>query len=209
MDRTSPKASQEGPSSSKRRETPIWFISLKPSHAETFSCDSDLIKEARLCFFSMYPCDWVHDGTNDLSKIFRELAEGASLLGEAIHEIQLSWTGPGELKQANYALHSMPKGLRFLRAVPTMESPKVMGLMGIHNSNALLHFAGYTYHPWCGKEGQNEKTVVNHLSTTHYRLGLVCDWCFGCPTVTSDTLHWHGYQNCQRYSVTSRAGSSN
>ena len=29
--------------------------------------------------------------------------------------------------------------------------------------------------------------MVNHLKTTHYRLGLVCDQCFGCPTVMSDT----------------------
>ena len=63
-----------------------------------------------------------------------------------------------------------------------------MGLMGIHDPNALWCYAGYTYCPWCGKEGQNEGTVVNHLRTTHYRLGLVCDWCFGCPSVMSDSL---------------------
>ena len=137
MNETSSKASQEGPPSSKRRETLIWFTSLKPSHTGAFSHDSDLVKEARLHFFSTHPCDWVNDGTNDLFNLFRELAVGTSLLGEAIHEIQLSWTGPGELKQANYALRSMPKGLRFLRVVPTMESPKVMGLMGIHDPNAL------------------------------------------------------------------------
>ena len=56
-----------------------------------------------------------------------------------------------------------------------MESLKVMGLKGIYDSDALWHFAGYTYCPWHGKEGQNEGTVVNHLRTTHYRLGLVCD----------------------------------
>ena len=33
MDETSLKASQEGPSSSKRRETPNWFVSLKPGCA--------------------------------------------------------------------------------------------------------------------------------------------------------------------------------
>ena len=37
-----------------------------------------------------------------------------------------------------------------------MESPKVMGLMGIHDPDALQHFARFTYCPWCGKEGQNE-----------------------------------------------------
>ena len=109
-------------------------------------------------------------------------------MGEAIYKIQLSWTDPEELKQANNALQSLPKGLRFLSVVPTTESPKVMGLMGIHDPDALQHYAGYTYCPWCGKEGQNEGTVVNHLRTTHYRLGLVCDQCFGCPTVTSDSI---------------------
>ena len=137
IDETSPRATQEGPSSSKRRETPIWFASLKPSHAEAFSQDSNIIKEARSYFFSNYSCNWVHDGTSDLSDIFKELAESASLLGEAIYEIQLSWTDPEELKQDNYTLQSLPKGLRFLRVVSTMESPKVMGLMSIHDPDAL------------------------------------------------------------------------
>ena len=67
------------------------------------SQDSDIIKEARICFFLNHPCDWVNDGTNDLSNAFKGLAESAGLLGEAIYEIQLSWTRPKELKQANYA----------------------------------------------------------------------------------------------------------
>ena len=89
-----------------------------------------------------------------------------------------------------------------------MESPKVMGLMGIHDPNTLWHYAGHTYCPWCGKEGQNKGTVVNHLRTTHYRLGLVCNQCFGCQTVMSDTLHQHGCQNCQKYCVASGSGLS-
>ena len=109
------------------------------------------MKEARLHFFSNHSCDWATDHTNDLSDVFRELAESASLLGEAIYKIQLSWTGQEELKQANYALWSLPKGLRFLRVVPAMESPKVMGLMGIHYPDVLQCYAGYTYCPWCGK----------------------------------------------------------
>ena len=121
---------------------------------EAFLWDSSIVKEARSHFFSNHSYDWVHDGTNDLSDVFKELAESAGLLGEAIYEIQLSWTGPEELKQANYALWSLPKGLRFLRAVPASESPKVMGLMDIHDSDALWHYAGYTYCPWCGKEGK-------------------------------------------------------
>ena len=104
MDKTSSKASQEGPSSSKRRETPNWFASLKPSCTDAFSCDSDPMKEARSCYFATHPCDWIHDSTDDLSDIFREIAEGAGLLGKSIHEIQLSLVGPEELKHTNYAL---------------------------------------------------------------------------------------------------------
>ena len=93
--------------------------------------------------------------------------------------------------------------------MPATESPKVMGLMGIHNPDALWHYVGYTYCPCCGKEGQNEGTMVNHLRTTHYSLGLVCNQCSGCPTVMSDSLQQHGCQNCQRYCVASRSGLSN
>ena len=120
----------------------------------------------------------------------------ASLLGTDIHEIEASWTGPEELKQANYTLQSLPKGLKFLRVVPTSESPKVMGLVGIHDPDALWHFARFIYCPWCGKEGQNKGTVVNHLRTTHYRLGLVCDKCQSCPSTTCNTLCLHGHHNC-------------
>ena len=173
IDETTPRAMQEGPSSPKRQEASTWFTSLKPSHAEAFLWDSSIVKEARSHFFSNHSYNFVNDGTNDLSDVFKELAKSTGLLGEAIYEIQLSWTRPEELKQANYALQSLPKGLRFLRVVPTSESPKVMGLMGIHDPDAPWCYAGYTYCPWCGKEGQNEGTVVNHLRTTHYRLGLV------------------------------------
>ena len=98
MDKTSPKTSQEGPSSSKIRETTDWFVSLKPSCTDTFSHDSDPIKEARSHYFATHPFDWIHDNTDDLSDIFRELAEGAGLLGKSIYEIQLSWDGPRGVK---------------------------------------------------------------------------------------------------------------
>ena len=185
-----------GPPNPKKQETPPWFKSLKPSHAEAFLRDSDIVVEARLCFFSKHSYNFVEDSNRDLSQIFKKLAMSASLLGTNIHEIQASWTGSEELKQANYTLQSLPKGLKFLRVVPTSESSKVMGLVGLHDPDALWHFASFTYCPWCGKEGQNEWMVVNHLRTTHYRLGLVCDKCHGCPTTTCDTLHCQCHHNC-------------
>ena len=56
-----------------------------------------------------------------------------------------------------------------------------MGLKGIHDSNALWCFAGFTYCPWCRKIGQNEGTIINHLRTIHYKLGFICNQCYGCP----------------------------
>ena len=72
--------------------------------------------------------------------MFKYLAIRAGLLGTSIYETQSPWTGPEELKQANYVLWSLPKGLKFLQAVPPSESPKVIGLMGIHDPDALCQF---------------------------------------------------------------------
>ena len=189
MDEDFPVVSQEGPLSSKRERNADWSSSLKPSHMDAFSQDPKLVKEARAHYFATHPWDWANDNMADLSNVFRELAQGAGLLGESIHEIQVSWSGPLHLRHANFVLWSLPKGLKFLRVVSTKESPKVMSLEGIHDPDALWHFAGYTYCPWCGKDGQNEGTIVNHLRTVHYKLGLVCNQCYCCPMVTSDTLH--------------------
>ena len=187
-----------GPPSAKKQKTPPWFKLLKPGHAEAFLRDYSIVVVGRLHFFSKHSYNFNQDSNHDLSGIFKKLAVSASLLGTNIHEIEASWTEPEELKQANYTLQSLPKGLKFLRAVPTSDSPKVMGLMGIHDPDALQHFAGFNYCPWCGKEGQNEGTVVNHLRTTHYRLGLVCDKCHSCLTTTCNTLCHHGHHNCHQ-----------
>ena len=133
------------------------------SHAKAFGQDSDLVKEAREAFFSKHSYNFVDEGTHDLSEIYWQMATNATLLGTWIHENQASWMGPDELKQANYSLRVLPKGIKFLHAIPSSESPKVKGLMGIHDPDALCHFSGVTHCPWCGKEGQNEGTMVNHL----------------------------------------------
>ena len=182
--------------SSKRQEVPPWFKALKPSHTEAFSWDSDLAREARREFFSKHSYNFTTDGTHALSEIFKQMAMSADLLGTSIHEIHASWTGPNELKQANYALQSLPKGLKFFHVVPPSESPKVIGLVGMHNPDVLCHFSGIAYCPWCRKEGQNEGTMVNNLWMVHYRLGLVCNRCYDCPPTTSNTLNHHSWQDC-------------
>ena len=151
-----------------------------------------MVREARRGYFSKHSFNFTLEGTHDLSGMFRCLAIRAGLLGTSIYKTQSPCTGPEELKQANYILLSLPKSLKFLQAVPPSETPKVMGLIGIHDPDALCQFGGVTYCPWCGKEGQNEGMVVNHLWTTHYQLGLVCDRCYSCPSTMSNTLCCHG-----------------
>ena len=155
------------------------------------------MKEARKEYFSKHSYTFTMEGTHNLLEVFRWMAKSAELLGTAIYEIQALCTGLDELRQANYTLRSLPKGLKFVHAVPPSESPKVMGLVGIHDPDALHCFNSLTHCHWCGKEGQNEETVVNHLWTVHYRLGLVCNKCNDCPSTLLDTLHCHGWQNCQ------------
>ena len=110
IDESFPMASQEGPLNFKRGKTTGWSSSLKPSHVDAFSWDSGPVKEARECYFTTHPWDWACSNTDDLSDIFRELAQGVGLLGEFIHKIQVSWNGPEELKHDNYILRSLPKG---------------------------------------------------------------------------------------------------
>ena len=82
IDESSPMTLQEGPLDSKRGKTSGWSSSLKPSHADAFSQDSSPINEARECYFASHLWDWAHGNTDDLSDIFRELAQGAGFAGQ-------------------------------------------------------------------------------------------------------------------------------
>ena len=124
------------------------------------------------------------------------MIETTGQLGSEIYEITEAWSGWDELWQANYFLMTLPKGLRFFRVVYPSESPKVMGLVGIHDPDILQHFSGVTHCPSCGKVGQNEGTVMNHLWTVYYKLGLMCEKCFGFPSITSQAIHCHGQNSC-------------
>ena len=147
LGRTTSKVTTEGPLSSKQQEISHWDRAFKPSHAEAFGRDSDLVKEARKEFFSKHSYNFVMEGTHDLSEIFRQMATSTELLGTSIYEIQASRMGPDELKEAYYALRSLPKGLKFLHAVPPSESPKLIGLVEINDPDALCHFSCITHCP--------------------------------------------------------------
>ena len=144
LERTTLKMAFGGPLSSKQQEILHWDRALKPSHVEAFGWDSDLAKKARKEFFLKHSYNFVMEGTCNLSEIFRQMAASAELLGTSIYKIQASRMVPDELKQANYALRSLPKGLKFLCVVPPSESPKVMGLVAIHDPDTLCHFSSIT-----------------------------------------------------------------
>ena len=121
----------------------------------------------------------------------------ANLLGSQVYEIQEVWMGWEDLWYVNNVLKTLPKGLQFFHPVPPMELPKVMDLTRFHNPDALCCFAGVTFCHWCRKEGQNEGTIVNHLWTIHYKLGLVCQKCLCYSSVTLEAIRHHG-QDCKQ-----------
>ena len=63
-----------------------WQTSMKSSRSDAFCWDSDLIKGARVHYFATHPWDWTQRNMNDLSDIFRGLAQSASLLDKCIFE---------------------------------------------------------------------------------------------------------------------------
>ena len=71
------------------------------------------MKEARKEYFKRHSYNFTAEGACNLSEVFRWVAKSADLLGTAIYEIQEVWTEPDELWQANYALRSLQKGLKF------------------------------------------------------------------------------------------------
>ena len=194
---TMSKATLEGPPSSKQWEIIPLHKALTWSHPEAFRQDSSLVRETREEYFKRHCPNFNTENTHNLSDVFQHMAKTAELLGSGIYEIKEVRPGLGKLQQANYMLRTLPKGLKFLRAVPPSTSPKVMDLTGIHDWDALCHFNGVTHCSWCRKEGQNEGTVINHLQRVHYRLGLVCKKCFGCPSTSLETLHHHSQKDCQ------------
>ena len=187
---------EELPHSKWKEEMPF-HKALSRSHQEAFSRDSRLVQKAREDYYQENHPHFNSETSCNLKDIFQNMSESASLLGSKIYEIQETWTGQHKFEYANYALKTLPKGLKFFHPGSPSESLEVMGLSSIHQPEAFQHFNGVTHCPWCGKEGQNEGTVINHLQTMHYKLGLVCKKCFCCPSVTSEAIQCHGQKNCQ------------
>ena len=181
---------EEPPHQKWKDEMPLKKF-LKGGWQKTFAKDSDQLQQAREDYFRTNCPHFNCETSCDLSGLFQEMIAFADLLGSKIYEIQEAWTGWEDLQYANDALKTSPKGLWFFCPVSPSELPKVMGLKGDHHPDTLCDFTQLTICPWCGKEGQNEGTMVNHLWTTHYKLGLVSNQCLCCPLNTSEAIQCH------------------
>ena len=60
-------------------------------------------------------------------------------------------SGQSKLQYANDALRALLYGLQFFHPISPSELPKVMGLTGIHNPDALRHFNGLIFCPCAEK----------------------------------------------------------
>ena len=129
VDKDFPTNSQEELSSSKKGRTANWLTSMRSECADAFSQDSDLVKGARAHYFTTQSWDWNHSNMEDLSDIFKGLAQEAGLLGESIFKIQWSWKGPEHLKHANYVFSDSAQGAEipkggFCQGISEGDGPK-------------------------------------------------------------------------------------
>ena len=181
----------------KQKEEMLLHKALSRSHQEAFSRDSKLVQKAREDYYwENYP-HFNRETSCNMADIFQSMIKSASLLSSEIHKIKETWTGQSKLQYTNYALRTLPTGLIFFCPVSPSEFLKVMGLTDIHHPNALHCFNGVTHCLWCGKEGQNEGTVINHLQMTHCKLGLVCKKMLPLSLGHIWGIWCHSHKSCQ------------
>ena len=121
------------------------------------------------------------------------MATSTNLLGTYIHEVLETWGSQKDFWAANPMARASPKDIHFFQIILPTESPKIMGLKGIHSSEAQWQWGGWTFCPWCGKGDQNEGMVVNHLWTMHYHLDLICAWCLDYFTINAEAIYHHAH----------------
>ena len=182
------------PPQRQREEDPL-AGHLGDSHCEAFCKDWDLVQCLRWTYFRTHPLTFYKKVIYKLTNVFREMADTAGLLGTKVHPVQDQWKGREELCSANYVVRGSANDLHYFRVVSPL-TPQNNGSPGHTLPKALKHQACLSFCLWCGKEGKNEDTIVNHLHTRHYHLGLVCKRCLSYFMTASDKM-WHHAQGCE------------
>ena len=65
------------------------------------------------------------------------MATSTNLLGTEVHEVQETWGSQKDLRVANSVAKASPKDIHFFWIILPTELQKIMGLKGIHSSEAL------------------------------------------------------------------------
>ena len=116
-------------------------------------------------------------GPMTFSHTFQEMATSAGLMGSEVHKVQEGWTGQKDPWAGLLTTQQkVPKGHLVFPDSASNWIAWDHGTEGNPFPKALHRQVGLSFCLWCGKEGQNEGTVVNHLWISHYHLSLICSW---------------------------------
>ena len=106
----------------------------KEPQCEAFSKESGVVKVARQAYFKTHWANFKEEGSHDLSSTFWDMASSTNLLG---NEVQEEWSSWQELRATNKTTKAFQRDIHFFRLVMPTESPKIMGLEGIHLPKGL------------------------------------------------------------------------
>ena len=164
---------------------------LGDSCCEAFHRDLELVQCIRQTYFRTHALTFHKEDTYELMEVFKELADMAGLLGTEVYPVQDPWVGKRELCCTYYAVTGSAKDLPLFQDSGTPQIPQNNGSPR-HTLPRGTEATGWPLIlPWCRKEGQNKGTIVNHLCTRHYCLGLVCERSLSYFTTTSDKMQCH------------------
>ena len=65
------------------------------------------------------------------------MATSTNLLNTEVYEVQETWGSWKDFRSANQVAKASPKDIHFFWIILPMESPKIMGLKGIHSIENL------------------------------------------------------------------------
>ena len=166
---------------------------FRGAQQEAFSKDSEVVRVTQWAYCKGHKVIFEQEGSYDLTSVFWQMARDTILLNSEIHEVQEVWIGQGGLKATNCATQPSLKDIQFFCMVSLNKSHNIVGLRGVHSLETLHQQGGHSFCPCCVKEGQNEGTVMNHLKTMHYHLGLVCALCVDFFSTSADTMMWYAH----------------
>ena len=160
--------SEELPCHKQRNRMPLAKL-LKGGWQEAFTKDSNLVQRARGAYFRMNCPDFDHEILHNLSHTFWEMVDSAGLLKSDIYEVQDAWMGQKELCTTNHTAKASQRNIQFFCMVTPTEFLSIMGLEGIHSSEALCsRVATHTAHgvPKKGKMREPWLTTSKQSITT-------------------------------------------